>query len=190
MRTFIAVDLSPHVRSRVASFRDDLAEAVTGVKWVEPENLHVTLLFLGEVDDREVLAVCRRVSDVAAKHTSFAISVERFGCFPTPRRPRVLWVGIDEGADRLVGLHDEIETALAEQGGYRREERAYTPHITLGRVSGAGPGEALAPLLLKHAGWDGGSMPVTELHVLSSTLTHDGPEYAVLSRAKLAPAAK
>jgi 2'-5' RNA ligase len=185
IRTFIAVDLGKAVRDRAIALQENLARAGVEVKWVEPENLHVTLLFLGEVGDRDVPAVCRCVADVCQGHAAFTMSVERVGCFPNARRPRVVWVGVGEGAQELVALHDALEAPLLELGCYRREERQYTPHVTLGRVKSERPTEKLAQALAKHAGWQGGQTPVREVLVLSSELTPQGPLYTVLSRAKL-----
>jgi 2'-5' RNA ligase len=185
LRTFIAVDLGKAIRDRCVALQEVLARAGTDVKWVEPENVHVSLLFLGEVEDRDVANLCRAVAEVCAAHGPFAMHVETAGCFPNPRRPRVLWVGVGEGAAELVALHDALETPLLELGCYRREERRYKPHITLGRVRGDRPASALATALLKQASWHGGVTQVQEVRVLSSELTPQGPIYTVLSRAPL-----
>jgi 2'-5' RNA ligase len=185
IRTFIAVDLDKAVRNRTIALQETLMETGTEVKWVEPENLHVSLLFLGEVEDRQVVDVCRVVEEVAKEHPSFLMSVETAGCFPNPRRPRVLWVGVGEGTQSLCAIHDALETPLLELG-YRREERKYSPHITLGRVKSDRPTMKLASALAQHAGWKGGDIQVRELLVMGSKLTPQGPEYTVLSRAKLA----
>ncbi len=185
LRTFIALGLDRTIRDRLVQLQETLARAAPEVKWVEPENLHVTLLFLGEVNDRDVAAVCRAVGNVAAGLEPFTLSVERPGCFGNPRRPRTLWVGAGEGTQETVALHDALEPPLLELGCYRREERQYTPHTTLGRVNSSRPNEELAAALAKHAGWQGGQQPVREVQVLSSELTREGPIYTVLSRAKL-----
>ena len=185
IRTFIAVDLDKAVRNRTIALQETLMRTGTEVKWVEPVNLHVSLLFLGEVEDREVVDVCRVVEEVAKEHPSFLMSVETAGCFPNPRRPRVLWVGVGEGTQPLCAIHDALEIPLLELG-YRREERKYSPHITLGRVKSDRPMEKLVSALAQHAGWKGGEIQVRELLVMGSKLTPQGPEYTVLSRAKLA----
>src|SRR5436190_23303030 len=97
LRTFIGVDLGKPIRDRVVILQESLARTGVEVKWVEPENLHVTLLFLGEVEDRALTDVCRIVQAGAAEQPAFSVSVERVGCFPNARRPRVLWAGIGEG---------------------------------------------------------------------------------------------
>ncbi len=185
LRTFLAIDLGKPLRDRCAALQETLARTGADVKWVEVENLHVSLFFLGEVGEREIVPLCRVVSDCTAGRPAFSLSVETVGCFPNPRRPRVVWVGVGEGHDELVGLHDALEAPLLELGCYRREERKYTPHITLGRVRSERSGDQLADALKKHANWQGGVTDVREVHVLSSQLTSQGPVYTVLSRAKL-----
>jgi 2'-5' RNA ligase len=125
------------------------------------------------------------VGDCARRHAPFALSVETTGSFPNPRRPRVLWVGVGEGTQEVIALHDTLESALMELGCYRREDRPYTPHITLGRVRSEQPNEKLAAALAKHAGWQCGRMVVREVLVFSSELHPDGPLYTVLSRGPL-----
>jgi 2'-5' RNA ligase len=185
LRTFIAVDLGKSIRDRLVSLQERLAQSGAPVKWVELENLHVTLLFLGEVEDRDVPAVCRAVADVCREHTPFPLTVEAAGSFPNARRPRVLWAGIGEGSQELCALHDALETPLLDLGCYRREERRYTPHITIGRVKTERPSDTLAAALARNASWKAGETLIREIQVMSSELTPEGPIYTVLSRAKL-----
>lgn len=185
LRTFIAVDLGQAIRDRAVALQETLARTDTEVKWVETDNLHVTLLFLGEVDNREVPAVCRVVSAVTAGLAPFAMTVEGVGCFPNPRRPRIVWIGVGQGKQELCTLHDALEPPLLELGCYRREDRPYTPHITLGRVKSERSTDPLAAALAKQAGWKGGDTTVSEVLVMSSELTPSGPIYAILSRGKL-----
>src|SRR5262245_36757674 len=95
--TFIPIDPGKEIRARLVSLQETLARAETKVKWVERENLHVTLLFLGEVDERDLPAVCKAVGEVAAQTLAFPMSVEKASCFGSPRRPRTLWAGVGEG---------------------------------------------------------------------------------------------
>lgn len=185
LRTFIAIDPGKPIRDRLISLQKTIAKAGAQVKWVEPDNLHLTLLFLGEVDQREVLNICQAVADGCKKLEAFAMSVGGAGGFPNPRRPRTLWVGVSDGAEQVIAVHDALEPPLLELGCYRREERRYTPHITLGRAKGERDDQALSTELSKHADWHGGDTLVREVHVMSSELTADGPIYTVLSRAKL-----
>ena len=186
MRTFIAVPLEAALRARLAALQEELTAAGPEVKWVEPENLHVTLLFLGEVPLRESVDVCRAVRAVAQDLVPFHMSLAGVGCFPNLRRPRTLWAGAGEGRDELIHLHHALEGPLLELGCYRREEREYTPHITLGRMKSDDATPELLALLTDRAEWGGGRQPVREVHVLSSELrSSSGPVYTVLSREKL-----
>jgi RNA 2',3'-cyclic 3'-phosphodiesterase len=152
---------------------------------VEPENLHVTLLFLGEVEMTTVPKICEVVARATGEHATFPMTIEHAGCFPNPRRPRVLWAGVGQGAQEIITLHDALEGPLLELGCYRREGRKYTPHVTLGRVKGERHGGDLSAVLAKYADWKGGETSVSEIHVMGSELTPDGPVYTVLSRARL-----
>jgi 2'-5' RNA ligase len=185
LRTFIAVEVDKTIRDRLIALQEKLARSGVDVRWVEPDNLHVTLLFLGEVVDRDLAAICKGAAEGSQRVPAFDMQVEKVGCFPNVRRPRTVWAGIGAGAAELCRLHDEIEGPLLDLGCYRREERAYTPHITLGRVKGDGPTQLLTMALAKEADWQGGQVQVREVHVMSSELTPDGPVYTVLSRAKL-----
>jgi 2'-5' RNA ligase len=187
MRTFLAIDVGEAIRDNLVALQDTLTVESPDVKWVEPDNLHVTLLFLGEVDTRELHDICRATQNAIAETPAFAMSIEGAGCFPNPRRPRILWVGVGKGSEEVSAIHDAIEIPLLDLGCYRREARAYTPHVTLGRNRSERPDELLARALTKHQGWKAGEVMVREVRVMSSELTPDGPIYTVLSRAKLAP---
>jgi RNA 2',3'-cyclic 3'-phosphodiesterase len=185
IRTFIAVGLDAAIHDRTMKLQETLARtAADEVKWVERDNLHVTLLFLGEVEDRQLHEVCRAVATGCAGHEGFTLTVGGVGAFPNLRRPRTLWVGLGMGTQQLIALHDDLEERLLELGCYRREERSYTPHITLGRIRGDEVSEPLVQALTKNANWQGGQMQVTEVLVMSSELTPKGPLYTVMSRAK------
>src|SRR3954470_1669640 len=99
IRTFLAVELPGGLRSRLVALQETLARAGGDVRWSAPETLHVTLLFLGDVEDRDLHTVCRAVGGVCAKLKPFPITVEGVGCFPSPSRPRTLWAGVKEGAE-------------------------------------------------------------------------------------------
>ncbi len=185
LRTFIGIDVGKPIRDRCVALQDTLARSGAEVKWVEEENIHLTLLFLGEVEDRALPALCKAVADACAGQDVFTLSVESVGCFPNPRRPRVVWVGVGAGSSEVCVLHDALEAPLLELGCYRREARPYTPHITLGRVKSDRSTDALATALARQTKWRGGDTEVREIHVLSSELRPEGPVYTILSRARL-----
>ncbi len=184
-RTFIGVDVGNGVRANAAVVQQALAGTGANVNWVPPDNLHVTLLFLGEVDDRELHAVSRAMADAVAGEPPFALCVSGVGAFPNLRRPKTVWAGIADGAAELVRLHGLLELPLLDLGAYRREDRPYSPHLTLGRVKSEADGHALAPALTKYANWDGGRTTIGEVMLFASDLRREGPVYTVLARGKL-----
>lgn len=185
LRTFIAVDIEPFTRDRLRGLQSQLGDVADSVKWVDPGNMHLTLVFLGEVDARESPRICEAVATVAKPIAPFSFTVAGLGAFPTPRRPRTLIARVDEGAKELSAIHAALEPALLALGSYRREERAYTPHITLGRVRREAVSDDLTSAIARFSAWRGGNNHVRELCVLASELTRDGPEYGLLSRARL-----
>jgi 2'-5' RNA ligase len=185
IRTFIGIDVGEEIRDRLVSLQEQLAIFESEVKWVEPENLHLTLLFLGEVDQRETIDICRAAQKATQSMPAFVMSIEAVGCFPNIRRPRTLWVGVGKGSDEVCAVHDAIEAPLLEMGNYRRETRGYTPHVTLGRVKSDRPNDELAKALQKHQIWSAGEVTVDDVCVMSSVLGPNGPTYTVLGRAKL-----
>lgn len=184
-RTFIAVELPRDIRDACVDLQESLARAAPEVKWVEEENLHITLLFLGEVDDRDLLTVCRAAQKACAGVEPFALEVKGAGCFGDARQPRTIWVGTGEGTAELVALHAALEEAMLDLRGYRREDRRFTPHVTLGRAKSNEPAEDLPAALLRERDWKGGECDVSQVRVLSSELRREGPVYEVLSTVKL-----
>lgn len=184
-RTFIGVDVGEDIRDSAAALQKELARACDGVNWVTADNYHVTLLFIGDVDDTDLHAICRAVKTVAATEPPFTLRVSGVGAFPNARRPKVLWGAVSAGADNLQRLQTAIEERLIDLRCYRAEERGYTPHLTLGRVATPEAGFAAATELPKHEEWDAGRVKVSEVLVYSSEMERDGPVYNVIGRAPL-----
>ena len=185
IRTFIAVDLAAGVKDRLTALQDQLGRSAAGVKWTRAENMHLTLLFLGEVEELDVVSICRMVQQRARNHAPFGLEVAGLGAFPNARRPKILWAGITEGAADLRAIHKDLEDGLLDLGCYRREEREYTPHLTLGRLSHDDRAADWGPILARQADWQGGATPVDEVLVMASELRRGGPEYSVLGRGPL-----
>jgi 2'-5' RNA ligase len=185
IRTFIGVDIGEDIRRRAAALQQQLARAGADVKWVSPDAMHITLVFLGEVDERDIVSVCRAVAKIACGEGPFGLRIAGLGAFPTARRPKVVWGGVAEGIEPLRRLHAALEAAMLDLKLYAKEERGYTPHLTLGRVRSDKDGQILAPELTKFSAWDGSTAAVSEMLVYSSEQGKDGPEYAVLARAPL-----
>lgn len=185
-RTFVAVPLSEAQRLRLEKLRQELMHRLPDIKWTEPENLHVTLAFLGEIDDVLLPRVCSLTQTAidALALAPFVMSLSGLGCFPHERRPRVLWVGIDAGGDQLTRLHEALSERFLELG-CRHEDRRFTPHVTLGRTKHEGPLQAIGQVLAEHRDWQAGETTVREILIMGSQLTREGPLYSVIGRAGL-----
>jgi len=185
MRTFIAVEIGQDVRGKAAALIQRLAATEAKVKWVEPENLHFTMKFLGEIDPREIPAVCDSLSKSVTGLVSFEIEALGAGAFPTPERPRTLWLGVGEGSEQMVALHGAIENGLAELG-FRTEGRRFRPHLTLGRVRNSPLGiRELGDLVQANAGFPAGRTIVDAVVLFSSELDRRGAHYEPLGHAEL-----
>ncbi len=185
-RTFIAVDVTKAVRSRATDLIARLETSDAKVSWVSPKNMHVTLKFLGDQTDDDLVAVCRAVARAAQTVTAFGFRCDGVGAFPGTRRPRTLWVGISEGQEALLELHAAIDAELSGLG-IVRDRQKYQPHMTLGRVRGGGPAtESLGLLVEKFSRFPGAPVSAREVLVISSQLDRRGAIYDVLARAPLA----
>lgn len=184
-RTFIAIELPDDIRARATSLVDRLQSAAAHVKWVAPPNLHWTLKFLGEVTDETLARVCRGVARVAHSQQPFRIQVAGTGAFPSPARPRTIWLGVSQGGQSMVTLHEALEGEL-HRLGFRREGRQFVPHLTLGRVRGRTGGDpGLRDMIQRQSEFDAGAMEVAELAVMASYLDRQGPTYQRVGRAVL-----
>jgi 2'-5' RNA ligase len=184
-RTFIAIEALDEVHASALTAIDRLRSAADNVKWVEPDNLHWTLQFLGDLSDVEMAEVCLRTVRTAAKHVGFTVEAVGVGAFPSIQRPRTLWLGAGEGAEQMVELQESIEQSLRSLG-FRSENRKFVPHLTLGRINrNSDRGNVLAERLATLRDFDGGVMGVDAVTVYASELGRDGPAYHVLARAPL-----
>lgn len=184
IRTFVGLALSDEVRRRLAKtlgwWRSHVS---TGVRWVRPENLHVTLNFLGDTRPEMLSEVSRLVMEAAATVAPFEASIEGMGCFPPKKRPRVLWAGVRQGVEPLTELHDRIDAAVVAMG-FRAERRRYVPHVTLGRIS-TSAAEKVEQLLEQTEEAAYGVFPADAVTYYRSDLKQGGPVYTALATAPL-----
>ncbi len=133
MRLFIAIELPEGIKAELAQVQQRLKDAGVDASWTRPEGMHVTLKFLGEIPEAKVPALREGIRSVAQGTGSFALGVEGAGAFPEPKNARVVWIGLSGDVERLRGLQEAIEDAMT-RCGLKREARAFTPHLTLGRI--------------------------------------------------------
>ncbi len=134
IRTFVAVGLPEAVRLGLSSLMRNLGSAARGVRWTRPENLHFTLAFLGELEPGRVASAQEAGLEAAQACKPFSLGFGGLGAFPPHGRPRVIWIGLSQGAAELTDLQARLAQAL-RQRGFAPEERTFVPHLTLGRVA-------------------------------------------------------
>lgn len=185
IRTFIAVELPAPLRRLVGETIESLAETTTSVRWVQPEKTHVTIKFLGDVEETEIYRVCRATADAVEAAAPFQVQCRGLGAFPSISRPRTIWLGLDDPDRQLERLQKSVQRALY-QLRFPKDQRRFHPHITLGRCRyGRRDTAGLVEYLHQHADLEGGMINVDELVIFSSELTSEGPVYMVLGRAPL-----
>lgn len=187
MRLFIGLKLPKKQKMRIHRAARPLREDELPVRWVAPDNLHVTLKFLGEVRKDRVPAIEEALGRVAASTRAFTAEIGGFGAFPTVRRPRILWVGIEATAE-LRCLKQDLEWSMGKLG-FEVETRAFHPHVTLGRAKrshGAGVFRGLDARFAELELSD--ELRVHTVVLMESRLSSDGPRYNVVSGARLAAA--
>jgi 2'-5' RNA ligase len=194
MRIFIGIDLNPEVRARIARFIEGVCGFAPDARWVSPESLHITLKFIGEQKPEQVEAIAQRLRRIQT--AVFDIRVHGHGFFPTAKAPRVFWIGIEAGP-QLPHLASDIDSAVAELG-VEREDRAFSPHLTLARGGGRSgspkwrkddsPNSIFAVVqkrLATIAELDFGTTTANEFILYQSQLSPSGSKYTKLHRFQL-----
>lgn len=174
------------LRARIDEAAAPLRERAPGVSWVRAENFHLTLRFLGAIEEATIGRVREALGEAAAAAPAFRVEVGGFGGFPSARAPRVLWVGLTAGAEPLAALHAHLERGLAARG-LPPEGRAFHAHVTLGRARDT-RGLTGLESLLSGAAAPLGATPVDAVHLMRSDLHPAGARYSVLAREPLAGA--
>ena len=154
-------------------------QELPGIRWVRPEGVHLTLKFLGNVAESRVQPIAAAMGRAAEGVAPFVLQVGGVGVFPHLRAPRVLWVGVQGNLEPMVQLHERLEEAL-EAHGFVKEQRAFSPHLTLGRAKGRLSSPDLQRLAqaidwLRDIG--PAELPVANLSLMESRLTRDGAVY-------------
>lgn len=132
MRTFLAVLLSEETKSRLAQVTEELKRTGADVKWVEEDNFHITLFFLGDINPATCDAIISRMPEMTAGTSPFALKLKKIGAFPNLKRPRVIWAGVEEGGRELISVHRRVLHVMESLGF--REDQKFSPHVTMGRV--------------------------------------------------------
>lgn len=188
-RTFIAIELDPHLKARLAELQEQLRSRLSpsSVRWVQPDSIHLTLKFLGDTPTDKIEEVQAALARAAAQVTPFVITAGELGCFPNNRQPRVVWVGLQEPTGKLARLQRAVEEFVAPLG-FPTEGRPFSPHLTLGRVqrhASRSEVRQIGEVVSASAVGVLDEMTVTEVSYIKSDLRPSGAVYTTLFRAEL-----
>ena len=185
IRTFICIEIPEAVKERIADLQRELKEIDARVSWVKPANIHLTVKFLGPVTPSRIAGIRQAVERAAGSCNPFEIEVAGTGCFPTPRNPKVLWVGLSQVPNQLQQLQQTIEGELAG-AGFPREPKRFSPHLTIGRVRSPRGASEVAERLIASA-FDAQTFSATEVIVMRSDLKPSGSVYTHQALIQLGP---
>lgn len=183
MRSFIAINLPATVKSDIGEIVTRLRSSGPPSRWVQADNVHVTLKFLDEIETDQVGSLVEAISRASLDTPYFDLALSGFGVFPNPRRARVFWIGIESGVEALRNLAQAIDERVAKLG-FPRERRAFSAHLTLARLRQPGPAETLVKTA-ERLGYHSGPIRITQIDLMRSVLARGGPEYTVLESVPL-----
>jgi 2'-5' RNA ligase len=177
IRSFLAFELPEDIKTIVTRVSGEIRKSSLDVRWVRPESIHLTVVFMGDVRSDQIPSMGESLGAVCANHGSFSISLKPMGCFPNSRNPRVIWLGIDGDLGRMSRFRDDLQAALAPFG-IKEEERAFRPHLTLGRFKKPGKRQPeLEQLLAKYRDVSSPACILDELGFFRSDLKPGGAVY-------------
>jgi 2'-5' RNA ligase len=177
IRSFVAINLPEEIKDDLASVVSELRDENRAVKWVKPEGLHLTLKFLGDIDEKTVAPLAAELDAVAKNHPPMSLNIEGLGAFPDPKRPRVVWAGLGGDLEILRDIASQVDHVCASFG-VKPEKRPFRAHITIGRLKVPTVVDLNKELRKK-------GFLATEMVLYQSELLPTGARYTVLNRSIL-----
>jgi len=182
-RAFVAIDIDEVIRQRLVAAQQQIAATGAQLKLVEPENIHVTMKFLGDAPDDKIGAVADALRVAAGGAQPFDMNVRGIGAFPNMRYMRVIWAGVADGRDAIIAIQQNVDRELQKLGF--PPERDFVPHLTLARIKTAHRKEQLAASVKEMDTMEFGITRAQAVELKQSTLTSKGPVYGTLARIEL-----
>jgi len=187
MRAFIAIELPKEIKNTLSQLQDRLETSKADVKWVEPQNIHLTLKFLGEIDEKKLEKITQASEEIAKSTAAFHVHIWSIGAFPRINFPRIIWVGIDKGEQEIKDLAQQLEVKISETG-IPKEGRPFSSHITIGRArSNLNRQDLVQNLsnLINELKEGAPEFLVSKIIIFKSTLTSKGPIYEAVKEVSL-----
>ncbi len=179
VRLFVAIEIAEEIRKKFVEFQNTLKKADADVGWVLPENFHITLKFIGYLEGEKVDAVIGILRDSVVNIRPFDLSYIGVGVFPTQRNPRVIFIDVIDPGRNLMSIHERLDSQLLALG-VERENRPFEAHLTVGRIKTQRNVRKLIENLHSYNGFNFGSESVTQVVLMKSDLSQDGPIYTKL----------
>jgi 2'-5' RNA ligase len=180
IRSFLAFELPPQIRHVLTDLFEEVRKAPLDVRWVRPEGIHLTVVFMGNVQEQDLSPMGERVGETCSRFGPFTMALKGMGCFPNNRNPRVLWIGMEGTLDRMSRFRNELQEGLLPFG-IKEEKREFRPHLTLGRFKKPLKRSAdLERLLFEHKGLTSHACSLNELVFFQSDLKPGGAVYTKL----------
>jgi 2'-5' RNA ligase len=181
IRSFLAFELPPAIREKIGEVSIELQKLTLPVRWVKVTNIHLTMIFLGYVDEDKIDDIKEKVNLVVQRFSIFQTRLNDIGVFPNWRKPRVIWIGLGGEIERLSTLREELQTGLKVLG-FKPEKRPFAPHLTIGRFKGLlDRDEELKSILDRYHDLSGDLQYLNELVLFKSDLKPDGPVYTKMA---------
>ncbi|ACZ62341.1 RNA 2',3'-cyclic phosphodiesterase [Dehalococcoides mccartyi] len=188
VRTFIAIELPPELKTALGSFQNSLSIPTQAVKWVNPESMHLTIKFLGDTQLGQISNIIKGLEKAAQVCSSFSLCTNRIGAFPSLSSPKIIWLGLEGEIEKLNTLFAEVEKNISGLG-FPAEQREFAPHLTLGRLRESASKidlQTAAETLKTTPPVPKTSFKATHIHLFKSQLLPAGPIYTKLAKISLA----
>lgn len=180
LRCFLAFDIeNENVLKRLVNLQQLTVKTGASLKIVKPENIHITMRFLGTVTYDFIKKISNKIQEI--EFNAFQVEIKGIGVFPNIRRPRVVWVGIKRGSENLIKIFNQIELHL-QKLGLRPEFKNFSPHLTIARVKSPKNKDRLIDFVKKNSGYNLGDIKITSLKLKKSDLTRNGPVYTTIKQ--------
>jgi len=181
IRSFLAFELPEFVKEELSGLIRSFNRGVSKVRWVKRENMHLTVLFLGNISEETIPAMAEDISDICERFSPFIVRMKGVGCFPNIRNPKVIWVGIDGEIERMAKFYESLVMNLSKYG-IKQENRTYRPHLTLGRIKGnSNIRDRMVGMISKGREITDKEFILQELVLFKSDLRPQGPIYTKLN---------
>ena len=184
VRAFIGIELDNSLKSDLKEQLRALRKSFPNLKWVDSKNYHLTLRFLGEVNNETITELKSIINNSAKGINAIKATINQLGAFPHPDHPRVIWLGLGRGKKEMVELHSSLEADI-QKLGFSGERHSYTPHLTIARLKKRSSPEDSLKKTIKNYNWKERELVIDNITLFKSRLRPSGPIYSLLHQAKI-----